>query len=776
MRTSISTVSRKSDQFRKSVKLTTENLFKDLTILRQGVQTRTFSYDSLSRLTQAVNPESGTINYAYDANGNLATKVDARGVKTDYVYDALNRVTNRNYSLTGSTPPNYQASPNVSYFYDNLTNAKGKLIKVENAYSKTEYQAFDILGRVTQSQQTTDGTAYDPMTYTYNLSGALIEQTYPSGRVVQNTLDVNGDLAKVESKKDANDILRPYAGTFVYSAAGAVASMRLGNGKFENTVFNSRLQPIQIGLGSSASTQDLLKLNYGYGTTDNNGNVQEQVITVQTVGSVPGFVATQTYSYDSLNRLKDATENIAGQTPPNWKQTFTYDRYGNRNFDEANTTQPASFANPDVTNPTISATNNRFASGQGYSYDLSGNTTADALDRTYIYDAENKQVEVLEDSVSIGKYFYDGDGKRIKKISDDEVVIFVYDAGGKLVAEYANQISQTPTISYLTNDHLGSPRITTDALGQAISRRDFMPFGEEIYRPNYGTDTVRQKFTGYERDNETNLDFAQARMYINNLGRFSTTDPIFESMDTSLPQSFNRYIYVLNNPLFFVDPNGELWIIVDGQRNPQWVDKCPDGTLCFTALALENVDGNLNVYGSKGAKDISEFEANKDGQIDVRELSQHDDARFIVAGGQNVPEEFLSVNAAGSLFNISELYHQEYSTDDKLVFTAGNASDGKPGNCGGKPCHSGHRGGDIDLRYMDPNGNALRGDNAYKNADVGRTKWLINAGNEFGFNYSYSGDETRFGRFDRTPTYRDRTEKVHRHHLHIGRTAPKKKK
>src|SRR5690606_14623384 len=102
----------------------------------------------------------------------------------------------------------------------------------------------------------------------------------------------------------------------------------------------------------------------------------------------------------SLNRIKDATENIAGQTPPNWKQTFTYDRYGNRNFDEANTTQPASFANPDVTNPTISTSNNRFASGQGYSYDLSGNTTVDALDRTYVYDADNKQVEVLENSVS----------------------------------------------------------------------------------------------------------------------------------------------------------------------------------------------------------------------------------------------------------------------------------------------------------------------------------------------------------------------------------------
>jgi hypothetical protein len=57
----------------------------------------------------------------------------------------------------------------------------------------------------------------------------------------------------------------------------------------------------------------------------------------------------------------------------------------------------------------------RLDSGQGYSYDSSGNTTADAEGRTFVYDAENTQAEVIESSVSIGEYFYDGDGKRVKK-------------------------------------------------------------------------------------------------------------------------------------------------------------------------------------------------------------------------------------------------------------------------------------------------------------------------------------------------------------------------
>ncbi len=51
------------------------------------------------------------------------------------------------------------------------------------------------MGRVTASQQKTDGTTYNPMTYVYNLSGALMEETYPSGRVVKNVLNNDGELA-----------------------------------------------------------------------------------------------------------------------------------------------------------------------------------------------------------------------------------------------------------------------------------------------------------------------------------------------------------------------------------------------------------------------------------------------------------------------------------------------------------------------------------------------------------------------------------------------------
>ena len=576
----------------------------NLTTVNQGSQTRSFAYSSLSRLTSATNPElgstptNGTISYGYDSNGNLTAKSQLRSgtanVLTSYTYDALNRVLQRSYSTPNGTPTNYQATPTVDYTYDGQLHAKGKLTKVSSSVSTAEYMSFDVLGRVTRSKQTTDGIAYGddthPMTYAYNLSGALVEQQYPSGRVVKNTLDANGDLSEVESKKISAATYWTYADQFVYNPAGAVTSMRLGNGHWESTIFNSRLQPEHIKLGLTQGTGNLLQLDYSYGTTADNGNVQSQTITVPTIGAGTGFTAVQNYTYDSLNRLHDAAETIAG--PQTWKQTFTYDRYGNRNFDEANTTTLTKTCgtSPNFTvctpdrkkeNPSVNTTNNRLNTSDDYSYDLAGNTIADANSQSYIYDGNNKMVQASNGGGPLGYYYYDGNGKRVKKIvPNGESTIFVYDALGKMVSEYSTVLAATPEVGYLTSDPLGSPRINTNENGAVTARHDYHPFGEEIFTSQrtsggYGADEIRKKFTGYERDGETGLDFAQARMHANKLGRFFSPDPLFTSIKLIEPQSLNKYSYCLNNPYKYIDPTGLIWFYHDegNIRTFRWYDE-----------------------------------------------------------------------------------------------------------------------------------------------------------------------------------------------------------
>ncbi len=92
-----------------------------------------------------------------------------------------------------------------------------------------------------------------------------------------------------------------------------------------------------------------------------------------------------------------------------------------------------------------------------------------------------------------------------------------------------------------------------------------MPYGEEAFIGvgnravghgyTYG-DSTRQKFTGYERDEESGLDFAQARMHNYNHGRFTLPDRLQASATAIRPQSWNRYSYSYNNPLRFTDPSG----------------------------------------------------------------------------------------------------------------------------------------------------------------------------------------------------------------------------
>src|SRR6185369_2953925 len=96
-------------------------------------------------------------------------------------------------------------------------------------------------------------------------------------------------------------------------------------------------------------------------------------------------------------------------------------------------------------------------------------------------------------------------------------------------------------------------------------RFDYLPFGEEILTgtnlrgSDYGDGATgnRMMFTGQLRDSESGLDYFGARYMSSGLGRFSSPDPKGAGADVQNPKSWNGYMYALNNPLAYVDPNGK---------------------------------------------------------------------------------------------------------------------------------------------------------------------------------------------------------------------------
>lgn len=108
----------------------------------------------------------------------------------------------------------------------------------------------------------------------------------------------------------------------------------------------------------------------------------------------------------------------------------------------------------------------------------------------------------------------------------------------------------TETTTYYYTDPQGTPLVTTDASGNAVSTSDYRPYGRQAL----GTPEARPGYTGHVNDPESGLVYMQARYYDPTVGRFLGPDPARPS--PGKPATFNRFAYGSDNPVGNVDPDG----------------------------------------------------------------------------------------------------------------------------------------------------------------------------------------------------------------------------
>jgi YD repeat-containing protein len=259
----------------------------------------------LGRLRSAANPESGIISYQYDNANNLTAKADARGIITNYAYDVLNRVTGTTYS---------DGTPAVTYTYDTApTYGLGRLAQVSNNISTTS-MSYDAMGRVVTSQQTTDGQTYS-FSYGYNYAGALVAETYPSGRVLTTGYDPANRATGISGTLHGG--VTNYAASATYAAHGALAQVWYGNNLVDNYVYNNRLQVSSFSTNvNNNGSNTFLQLQPQWGTTNNNGNLQGMDEYNGGLPLYPGWLHfTESYLYDGVDRLAYALDSSSNCSP-----------------------------------------------------------------------------------------------------------------------------------------------------------------------------------------------------------------------------------------------------------------------------------------------------------------------------------------------------------------------------------------------------------------------------------------------------------------------------
>lgn len=568
----------------------------------RGETPYTFGYDGVGRLTQVTDRQGNTTTYQYDAIDRviqtnfpigirqfvyeccgLQSETDEEGKTTQYAYKPTDGLTAQNLrTVTDAMKP----VPGVTtYEYDNA----GNMRQVTDARGNSMLYSYDNADRLVQHG---DGTIYtyypagniktktdlngNTINYTYDNDNRLITITYPDTSQVTFTYDNNSN---VTSMTDANGATTctysfiagsdrlvsktdPYGKTiqYGYDAVGNPTSVTYPDGKVVSYGYDelNRLTTVTDWLGNT-TTYTYAFENYLESITYPNG-----VIT--------------SYGYDGRWRLTSMVTRKSNGTVIS-SYIYTMDGVGDRTgVDKVEPTSgiPSLGSityNYDTDNRLISATG---AYSATFDYDNNGNLIskdASGAITTYDYDFEDRLTSSSDDSGNTTQYTYDGLGNRIVRTVNGGITRYVVDTNsalsriltetddlGNITAYYVHglgllaRITPAGSAYYYHHDGIGSTIAMTNSSQNIVNRYAYDPYGKILTSVEGVSNPF--KFVGQfgVMDEGNGLYFMRARYYDAGIKRFLQKDPLWG--DKREPGSFNRYLYVQNDPVGRIDPIG----------------------------------------------------------------------------------------------------------------------------------------------------------------------------------------------------------------------------
>ncbi len=371
----------------------------------------------------------------------------------------------------------------------------------------------------------------------YNHAGQPTTTTLPNGTTVSHEYDRMGRTASIAS--DWVDAQHPavLAQGFEYHPGGGLAKALYGNGTQTLRTYTSGGLLKTLQHGTPAVPGELLDLEYQYlEGLANNGRIAR-------IDDRNDPTRSLAFTYDSFQRIESAQTD-----GPHWGLNWSYDRYGNR------LAQTLAKGSAPQVSLGVDPTTNRV---DGWLYDEAGNVLDDGR-HAYARDAQN-HITAVDGSAAV--YRYGPGGERVTRIQGGETTHYFFGRGeyvaglgwsklyvhhrGEKLAEFSGG-----TTRFFHADHRRTPVRRTALDGSLTGSWDLLPFGESLQPESEDG----HRFTGHLRDGETGNDYAGARYYAGTAGRWLSSDPVIGRI--SNPQRLNRFSYVLNDPVNYVDPDG----------------------------------------------------------------------------------------------------------------------------------------------------------------------------------------------------------------------------
>lgn len=535
---------------------------------KYGTNIVTTKYDNWGRKSELNDPSNGTYKYEYNGYAQITHTISPKGHKY-YQYNAFGQL----YNQVEISNDNTSTNKNITFNY----NAEGQVIKKSGTSKGEFYQSsvsYDANGRIISSEENSNGKNYYRKNIAYDDKGRII--SYEKGLIssgittkvnlesVHNTW--NGELSQLKDKTSGK-ILWELTDT---NAKGQVLKEKLGGTTIDNTYDTNNFLS-NIIHKNTANNNTVLSVVYSFNAVKNELNSR-------TNGGNLNIV--ESFTYDTNNRLTSWTNPKTGQ-----QSTNTYDAQGRiKENDQIGTIK---FDDPiKIYRPTGATLNT--AGEQNYTNDLIQRISYNENNDPVFIDGEKGDVEfsygltAMRQRVTYGGNFGEGNvGKFTKYYSEDgSYEITLDNSTGK--EKHVLYIGGTPyesNILYLKNftessgsykflhkDYLGSILAITNEGGDLIEQRHFDAWGNiTLFRIN-GIDQDLSKFselslldrgyTSHEHFSEVGIIHMNGRLYDPLLRRFLNADEFIQ--DPHNTQNYNKYGYVMNNPLLYNDPSGEV--------------------------------------------------------------------------------------------------------------------------------------------------------------------------------------------------------------------------